>query len=81
MFLYGKRILEHPRRGDCVRALENLALLTGQVGAESCGVNALMPHNNSQGAMDMGLLPRLLRRYWKIPAIRSWHEYSIVLSW
>jgi len=73
MFLYGKGILEHPRRGDCVRALENLALVTGQIAGESCGVGALVPHNNSQGAVDMGLLPHFYTGYQSLedPAARQ----------
>ncbi|MCC6443936.1 MAG: NADH-quinone oxidoreductase subunit NuoG [Armatimonadetes bacterium] len=63
LFLYGRRILNHPGRGDCVRALENLALLTGQMAGESAGVSALVTHNNSQGAVDMGLLPGFYTGY------------------
>jgi len=44
-------------------ALAGLALLTGQVGRAGNGLVALLPHNNSQGAADMGVLPDRLPGY------------------
>jgi len=42
------------------QAAANLALVTGKIGRESCGVNFLGEKANSQGAVDMGLAPDLL---------------------
>lgn len=39
------------------QALLNLAILTGKIGREGSGVLFLGEKNNSQGAVDMGLLP------------------------
>jgi formate dehydrogenase major subunit/NADH-quinone oxidoreductase subunit G len=39
---------------DLASAAANLALLTGKIGKEGCGVLCLSEKNNSQGAVDMG---------------------------
>ncbi len=44
-------------------ALAALALLTGHVGRAGNGLVALLPHNNSHGAADMGVLPDRLPGY------------------
>ncbi len=41
----------------------NLALLTGNIGKESSGVYILPEKNNSQGAVDMGIVPGFLPGY------------------
>ena len=48
---------------DCVMALANLAMLTGNVGHLGGGVFALKQENNAQGACDMGALPDFLPGY------------------
>jgi formate dehydrogenase major subunit len=50
-------ITEHHNAVDNVRALINLALLTGHVGRWGSGVNPLRGQNNVQGGGDMGALP------------------------
>jgi predicted molibdopterin-dependent oxidoreductase YjgC len=45
------------------QAAANLALLTGKIGEESCGIFVLGEKNNSQGALDMGVAPALLPGY------------------
>ena len=45
------------------QAAVNLALITGNVGKESTGVNILSEKNNSQGVLDMGLAPEYLPGY------------------
>jgi predicted molibdopterin-dependent oxidoreductase YjgC len=50
-------ITEHHNAVDNVRALINLALLTGQVGRYGSGVCPLRGQNNVQGGGDMGALP------------------------
>ncbi|HIJ96237.1 MAG TPA: molybdopterin-dependent oxidoreductase [Desulfuromonadales bacterium] len=39
---------------ELASAVANLALLTGKVGSEGCGVLCMNEKNNSQGAVDMG---------------------------
>ena len=50
-------ITEHHNAVDNVRALINLALLTGHVGRYGSGINPLRGQNNVQGGGDMGALP------------------------
>jgi formate dehydrogenase alpha subunit len=60
------------------RAAANLALLTGQAGREGAGIFLLGEKNNSQGALDMGVIPGLLPGYADIgdPAERSRFEQA-----
>ncbi len=43
---------------DLASALANLAILTGKLGKEGCGVLCMSEKNNSQGAVDMGFYPK-----------------------
>jgi len=60
---YAMGITQHTTGVDNVKALANLAMLTGNVGKESTGVNPLRGQNNVQGACDMGALPNVLPGY------------------
>ncbi|MFM9371337.1 molybdopterin oxidoreductase family protein [Streptomyces sp. Da 82-17] len=53
-------ITEHHNGTDNVRALINLALLTGHVGRFGAGVQPLRGQNNVQGGGDMGAIPNRL---------------------
>ena len=64
--LYSLGITEHSHGTDNVFALSNLALLTGNVGKPSTGVNPLRGQNNVQGSCDMGCLPDVYPGYQKI---------------
>jgi predicted molibdopterin-dependent oxidoreductase YjgC len=55
--LYGLETVAHDRREACVKALVNLALITGNVGAPSSGLYPLFPGANEQGAKDVGCRP------------------------
>lgn len=61
--IYAMGITQHVSGSENVAALANLALLTGQIGRESTGVNPLRGQNNVQGACDMGVLPNNLPGY------------------
>ena len=63
---YTLGITEHTCGTYNVQALANLAMLTGQVGKESSGVNPLRGQNNVQGSCDMGALPDVLSGYQKV---------------
>jgi predicted molibdopterin-dependent oxidoreductase YjgC len=56
-------ITQHTTGVDNVKSLANLAMLTGNVGRESTGVNPLRGQNNVQGACDMGGLPNVYPGY------------------
>ncbi|HXZ78411.1 MAG TPA: molybdopterin-dependent oxidoreductase [Terriglobales bacterium] len=51
------------RTRDSIRAIVNLALLTGNLGKRGAGIFALTEHNNLQGVCDMGVLPDRLPGY------------------
>ena len=61
--LYAMGITQHTHGTDNVMATSNLALLTGNVGKPSTGVNPLRGQNNVQGACDMGALPNVYPGY------------------
>ena len=63
---YTLGITEHSCGTDNVLSIANLALLTGNVGKPSSGVNPLRGQNNVQGACDMGALPDVFPGYRKV---------------
>lgn len=64
--VYAMGITQHSHGTDNVLAISNLALLTGNIGKESSGVNPLRGQNNVQGACDMGGLPDVYTGYQKV---------------
>lgn len=63
---YAMGITQHTTGTHSVMSLSNLALLCGNIGKESAGVNPLRGQNNVQGACDMGGLPADLPGYQKV---------------
>ena len=61
--VYGTGVTQHITGTDGVKALANLALLTGNIGRRGGGIYALQRENNAQGACDMGALPKFLPGY------------------
>ena len=61
--VYGTGITQYTTGTDGVKALANLALLTGNVGRKGGGIYTLQRENNGQGACDMGALPKFLPGY------------------
>jgi len=61
--LYTMGITQHTTGVDNVKSLANLAMLTGNLGKESTGINPLRGQNNVQGACDMGGLPNVYTGY------------------
>ena len=74
--IYSMGITQHTTGTDNVLSLANLAMLTGNVGRESSGVNPLRGQNNVQGACDLGALPNVYPGYQSVedPAIRQKFE-------
>ena len=64
--LYSMGITQHTTGTDNVKSIANLAMLCGNVGIESGGVNPLRGQNNMQGACDMGALPNVLPGYQRL---------------
>ncbi len=66
--LYAMGITQHSHGTDNVMATANLAMLTGNIGKPSSGVNPLRGQNNVQGACDMGALPNVYPGYQGVAA-------------
>jgi formate dehydrogenase alpha subunit len=64
--VYAMGITQHITGTDNVVSLANLAMLTGNIGRESTGVNPLRGQNNVQGACDMGALPNVYAGYQRV---------------
>jgi formate dehydrogenase alpha subunit len=71
--VYAMGITQHINGTDTVKSIANLAMLCGNVGIESGGVNPLRGQNNVQGACDMGCLPNVLTAYQPVtdPEVRK----------
>lgn len=76
MIFYAMGITQHVTGTDNVKAVANLALLTGNVGRPSTGVNPLRGQNNVQGACDMGALPNVLTGYRPVTDAQARLEYA-----
>ncbi len=81
---YTMGITQHSHGTENVFAIANLALMTGNLGKKSVGVNPLRGQNNVQGATDMGCIPDFLPGYQKVavPEIRRKFEkaWGVTLS-
>jgi formate dehydrogenase alpha subunit len=73
IIMYAMGITQHAHGTDNVRAVSNLALLTGNVGKPGAGIAPLRGQNNVQGGGDMGALPNLLPGYGDVgdPEVRE----------
>jgi formate dehydrogenase alpha subunit len=63
---YSMGVTQHSTGTEGVMTLSNLAILCGNIGIESGGINPLRGQNNVQGACDMGGLPGDLPGYQKV---------------
>src|SRR5918999_5900333 len=73
---YTLGITEHASAIDNIWSLSNLVLMTGHLGYESTGLNALRGQNNVQGLNDAGANPAYLPGYQPVddPEIRQKFE-------
>jgi formate dehydrogenase alpha subunit len=69
--VYGTGITQHITGTDSVKALANLALLTGNIGRRGGGIYAPQRENNAQGACDMGTLPKFLPGYQSVAGAQA----------
>jgi formate dehydrogenase major subunit len=74
---YGLGVTEHSQGSTAVMALANLAMATGNLGRDGCGVNPLRGQNNVQGSCDMGSFPHEFSGYRHVsdPAVRGMFEH------
>ena len=63
---YTMGITQHSCGTENVNAVANLAILTGNIGRESTGVNPLRGQNNVQGASDAGCLSNVYPGYQRV---------------
>jgi NADH-quinone oxidoreductase chain G len=77
--VFGRGVAEHPQAPALLQAIENLAWATGALTAERSSVMYAGPQHDSQGALDMGLVPDFLPGYVPVgdaagrePFERSW---------
>jgi formate dehydrogenase alpha subunit len=73
---YTMGITQHAHGTENVFSIANLALMSGNLGKESAGVNPLRGQNNVQGSTDMGCIPNMYPGYQRvsIPAIKQKFE-------
>lgn len=74
--IYSMGITQHSHGVDNIFTLANLAMMTGNIGKPSSGINPLRGQNNVQGSCDMGALPNLLPAYQAVinPDLRAKFE-------
>src|SRR5207244_8230038 len=61
--LFGRAFTEHAQAPALLEAIEDLAWATGAITDARSSVMYIGPQNNSQGALDMGLVPDFLPGY------------------
>jgi formate dehydrogenase alpha subunit len=64
--IFGSGVAQHANGTETVKALCNLALLTGETEKGGGGVYPLLTQNNAQGAFDMGGLSEFLPGYQRV---------------
>ncbi len=57
VILSGRQIIQHHQNKDVIDSIYNLLSLCGKIGRKDSGFNLLWENNNSQGALDMGVMP------------------------
>jgi formate dehydrogenase alpha subunit len=70
-------ISQHTTGTDNVYAIANLALLTGNIGRPSTGVNPLRGQNNVQGASDAACLPNVFPGYQRVDVLEIREKFEI----
>ncbi len=73
---YTLGITEHACGVDNIWSLSNLVLMTGHLGYESTGLNALRGQNNVQGLNDSGANPSYLPGYQPVDDPEVWQKFS-----
>lgn len=76
MIVYAMGITQHVSGTNNVKALANLAMLTGHIGYASSGVNPLRGQNNVQGACDMGALPNVFSGYQPVTSEQAIEKFK-----
>ncbi|TMQ72583.1 MAG: NADH-quinone oxidoreductase subunit NuoG [Candidatus Eisenbacteria bacterium] len=61
--VFGRAVLEHPEAPALLAAIETLGWASGALASDRSSILYAGPHNDSQGALDMGLTPDRLPGY------------------
>jgi len=64
--VFGSGVTQHSNGSEMVKAICNLALLTGETEESGGGLYPMLAQNNAQGAFDMGSLSEFLPGYERI---------------
>lgn len=73
---YTMGITQHACGTDNVRAIANLATLTGNIGRESTGINPLRGQNNVQGSSDAACMPNVYPGYQRVDLPEIRHKFE-----
>lgn len=76
MIIFTMGVTQQTTAVKSIRALANLAMITGHVGRPSTGINPLRGQNNVQGAGDMGALPDFLPGYQRPELTKTKERFS-----
>jgi formate dehydrogenase alpha subunit len=74
--VFGTGITQHTRGTESIKALANLAILTGNTGHRGGGIYAPQRENNGRGACDMGALPNLLPGYQSVADAQARRKFE-----
>jgi len=74
--VYSMGITQHTTGTDNVLTLANLAMITGNIGKPSSGVNPLRGQNNVQGACDVGALPNVYPGYQPVTSTEAREKFQ-----
>lgn len=73
---YTMGVTQHTHGTKNVNAIANLALLTGNIGRPSTGINPLRGQNNVQGACDAGCLPNVYPGYQRVDVPQAKRKFE-----
>jgi len=76
--VFGSGVMQHIRGTDTVKALCNLALLTGETEEGGGGVYPMLTQSNAQGCCDMGAHPEFLPGYQRLDDDRARKGFEAV---
>jgi len=76
MIFWGMGVSQHVHGTDNVRCLIDLALISGQIGRDGCGLHPLRGQNNVQGAYDVGLMPMVYPDYQRVDNVDAREKFE-----
>ena len=74
--IFGSGVTQHANGIETVKAICNLALLTGETEKSGGGIYPVLTQNNAQGALDMGTLPGFLPGYQSVDDEKAQRKFE-----